>query len=483
MPRPKDFHAALRVDAPTFRPQGPRKGKHGGEKSASSPRQIQRANKSANSRQIPPKLARVDSGSRHSKGVRSTRADHLLNFSAPAIERSQDMPLSWVPRKTVAKSYRERMEDVKKFLNSRFRFVLSAPEEEGSDLWNRVAFVSYLANSETECSICLEGLVAPQVTKCGHMYCLSCLMRYYHTVADSHWVRCPVCFHSIDRREIKPVQLSPQQPVEPGTKCNFHLLKCSHSPPWIPVSLGAEFPATLLDCAHSDAKFSKQVQYTAEQGSVLRESFASQLVEAMSVEEDAAVIDFLQRASQVVAGMWRTPPKPTAKPRDAPEPIKQQTAPPAPAAEPEFELPMIPLELILRRNRKYTSGGEWGGGKDGKQSDGKQSDGKQSDGEGGTADAVSHADAAPGEEQEMGGGIVVDEVVGPELVPNGDLYFYQLDDGQPVYLLPLNCQMLEHEFGSMVNAPQQIEFQVLEVENYVLTPQMCSEHPLSLIHI
>ena len=53
--------------------------------------------------------------------------------------------------------------------------------------WHNVFEVVYTEPSlqkseEIVCSICLENLremVAPRVTKCGHMFCYSCLLQYY----------------------------------------------------------------------------------------------------------------------------------------------------------------------------------------------------------------------------------------------------------------------------------------------------------------
>ena len=113
---------------------------------------------------------------------------------------------------------------MKKFLNTRFRFVLKSGAtgtKENDEFWKDVAYIAFLSDQDTQCSICLDTLIAPQVwhqiplaqlshvatqvTKCGHLFCLPCLMRHYHTTTQNHWARCPVCFYTVDRREIKPV--------------------------------------------------------------------------------------------------------------------------------------------------------------------------------------------------------------------------------------------------------------------------------------
>lgn len=54
------------------------------------------------------------------------------------------------------------------------------------------------------CPICLAEPVAPKCTKCGHVYCYSCIMRHL-SVAQDHNRRCPVCFEDIRERELRSV--------------------------------------------------------------------------------------------------------------------------------------------------------------------------------------------------------------------------------------------------------------------------------------
>ncbi len=53
-----------------------------------------------------------------------------------------------------------------------------------------------------DCAICLDTPTAPRMTKCGHLYCASCILRHL----DGHRCRrCPLCFETVARGDLRPV--------------------------------------------------------------------------------------------------------------------------------------------------------------------------------------------------------------------------------------------------------------------------------------
>ena len=53
--------------------------------------------------------------------------------------------------------------------------------------------IIYHHEDEVNCPICLEIPTLPRVNKCGHIFCLSCLMKLVEHEADSPTVLCPLC--------------------------------------------------------------------------------------------------------------------------------------------------------------------------------------------------------------------------------------------------------------------------------------------------
>ncbi|KAF9011070.1 hypothetical protein BDQ17DRAFT_1345414 [Cyathus striatus] len=57
----------------------------------------------------------------------------------------------------------------------------------------------------TTCPICLSPPTAPRMTKCGHVFCFPCILHYL-SMSDNKWARCPICFDSVNERQLKCVK-------------------------------------------------------------------------------------------------------------------------------------------------------------------------------------------------------------------------------------------------------------------------------------
>lgn len=99
--------------------------------------------------------------------------------------------------------------------------------------WNSVLQILVSAQSQlTSCPICLSTPVAPRMAKCGHIFCLPCLIRYMHSTDDekpmpekkARWKKCPICWDSIYISETRPVRwFSGQEGAAPREGCDVVL--------------------------------------------------------------------------------------------------------------------------------------------------------------------------------------------------------------------------------------------------------------------
>ncbi|KAI9167286.1 putative RING finger protein P8B7.23 [Paramyrothecium foliicola] len=153
-----------------------------------------------------------------------TSITHLLNYS---------MPRPYQDHTTYARSYRRNptwgpgsgyhAADKARYVHANYRFVVS-PEgtytKHAADAdvhleWNSVMQVIASAESQqASCPICLSEPVAPRMAKCGHIFCLSCLIRFMNSALDddaktgrgARWKKCPICEDTVYLHEVRPVR-------------------------------------------------------------------------------------------------------------------------------------------------------------------------------------------------------------------------------------------------------------------------------------
>ncbi|CAI5743284.1 unnamed protein product [Peronospora destructor] len=154
-------------------------------------------------------------------------ANHLLNFSMPERERTvrhyQKKKKSSVPRTQT------------EYLHANYRFVIAPLDPdavvptwdfEALTKWSFVEQVLlwYDAESPHTCPICMDDFRAPKITKCGHIFCWPCILRYL-SMTEKYWRRCPMCFESVQKGHLRSVQLQLQVPPHVGSDVIFQFLE------------------------------------------------------------------------------------------------------------------------------------------------------------------------------------------------------------------------------------------------------------------
>ncbi|EPS39010.1 hypothetical protein H072_7231 [Dactylellina haptotyla CBS 200.50] len=123
--------------------------------------------------------------------------------------------------------------DKARYVNANYRFIVDPagdyrPQSLDPDStlpW--ASILQILASSITQtasCPICLCDPVAPRMARCGHIFCLPCLIRYmaseedvsksggqqnhYHHANQNKqkWKKCPICYDSVYMNEVRPVK-------------------------------------------------------------------------------------------------------------------------------------------------------------------------------------------------------------------------------------------------------------------------------------
>lgn len=143
-----------------------------------------------------------------------------MNFSLPPRPQYNPPPHR-NPRRYASWGYHAM--DKARYVHANYRFIV-APDRNyhaqaaNADVhldWNAVLQVLVSAQTQAaSCPICLSTPVAPRMARCGHIFCLPCLIRYMHAADDSKPVpekkarckTCPICWDTVYISETRPVR-------------------------------------------------------------------------------------------------------------------------------------------------------------------------------------------------------------------------------------------------------------------------------------
>jgi hypothetical protein len=162
-----------------------------------------------------------------------TSITHLMNFSLPPRPQYQAPPRN-VRRYT---SWSAGAVDKSRYVHANYRFIVMPNQNFHAQAANAdvhldwASVLQVLVTAQTQaasCPICLSTPVAPRMARCGHIFCLPCLIRYMHSSDDDNmvpekrhrWKKCPICWDSVYISETRPVRWFRGQegdlPVEGG---------------------------------------------------------------------------------------------------------------------------------------------------------------------------------------------------------------------------------------------------------------------------
>ncbi|KAJ3263850.1 hypothetical protein HDU77_009875 [Chytriomyces hyalinus] len=158
--------------------------------------------------------------------------NHLINFSFPVRE---------VP--AIATTVRRKKSSLlptfnkEKFINANYRFVLKpAPytvhlKNPDSPLpWHQILeiVIPYPVHKHPTCPICLSPPVAPRSTRCGHVFCSPCLLRYLDSgPKGGDYGTCPVCLEYVYSKDARCVTFHGVEEWSSGYNGHMVLMKRS----------------------------------------------------------------------------------------------------------------------------------------------------------------------------------------------------------------------------------------------------------------
>ncbi|ODM23656.1 hypothetical protein SI65_01245 [Aspergillus cristatus] len=166
-----------------------------------------------------------------------TSITHLMNFSLPPRPQYQPPPRTRRQYRTWGLGSGYHAVDKAHYVHANYRFIVVPnrsynAQAANADVhldWDSVLQVLVWSQTQSaSCPICLSNPVAPRMARCGHIFCLPCLIRYMHAADEENpapekkarWKKCPICYDSIYVSETRPVRwFSGQEgdlPIEGG---------------------------------------------------------------------------------------------------------------------------------------------------------------------------------------------------------------------------------------------------------------------------
>jgi len=145
-------------------------------------------------------------------GSKKNNLNHLLNFSYVRetnenYEYERFSKQFW-SNKIAKSSYFSK----EQFLQANCQFVIKNTGDYTVHLvdpdrlveWSMIEEIHIDSNEIISCPICLYPPQAGKMTKCGHIFCWSCILHYL-SLSDKPWRKCPICYESIYKHDLKSV--------------------------------------------------------------------------------------------------------------------------------------------------------------------------------------------------------------------------------------------------------------------------------------
>ncbi|KRZ33116.1 RING finger protein 10 [Trichinella pseudospiralis] len=286
--------------------------------------------------------------------------------------------------------------------------------------WDVVEEIRVVNTESFCCPICLEFPVAAKITKCGHIYCWACILHYL-ALSEKAWRRCPICFEPVYEKHLKSVEQKIVPRHEVGQKISFLLMeRKKKSLIALPVRerRTSKVDNALLNITDSCNTFSRLL--TINSSEVITEIIyreRGELESRKSISDDleemhyirVAVENLNEREKMLIAEIMK----------------------------------FSSLKSDIQSVSDVTAKGE----SDMKKISNGQSFDKSN--------------------------IVVDGSDSTiDLNKEESYYFYQVEDGQYLFLHFLNVQCLSSEYGSLRRSPKLLVGKIMQIEEFIMTREL-----------
>ncbi|XP_043250349.1 RING finger protein 10 [Colletes gigas] len=387
------------------------------------------------------------------QGSKKQNLNHLLNFHyEPRDMRggsgawSRGKPIKgycrnsnrWLPPVQRHKYNKEQ------FLQASCQFVVTANGNYSLHLtdpdalvdWKLVEQIKIHSSESLSCPICLCSPVAGKMTRCGHVYCWPCILHYL-SLSDKSWRKCPICYESIQKSDLKSVTEITQSMLNSGDIVTLRLMRREKgSLLAVPVGAAVQSPTNFFPASDPISKevYSKLLIASTNDVMGIIECERTQLQFELSDNPDSPENCYIEQALNELS----------IREQDLLKEIESKSQVSVDPTTTQMENSDTEKQLLQQEYQDCEEVNDISNEKNIKSVD---------------EEYPKTVENSPNSTQSTSG-------------LHKFFYFYQADDGQDLYLHAVNVKMLEMQYGSLENSPHVITGKLLEKEGGSLTEDL-----------
>uniref|UniRef100_A0A8B9CFK6 E3 ubiquitin-protein ligase RNF10 n=1 Tax=Anser brachyrhynchus TaxID=132585 RepID=A0A8B9CFK6_9AVES len=326
--------------------------------------------------------------------------------------------------------------------------------------WDFVEQVRICSHEVPSCPICLYPPTAAKITRCGHIFCWACILHYL-SLSEKTWSKCPICYGSVHKKDLKSVIAMETRQYAIGDVITMQLMRREKGvlialpkSQWMnvvqPVYVGDDQHSQYSKLLLASREQVLQLVILEEKAALLKQyeeekhtpeaCFIEAAIQELKVRTSLAVFNFCRNdhlLKEVIAVLTYL----SAFDEKLVEPCSDLASsflPPVESEEAMLDEEEVPeVDTVGEPDVK-------------------------------TTEELNPAETSYQE--------CKDTISSGHHNNSPFYYFYQAEDGQCMYLHPVNVRCLVREYGSLEKSPEKITAAVVEIAGYSMTEDIRQRH-------
>ncbi|KAM9178933.1 E3 ubiquitin-protein ligase RNF10 [Mergus octosetaceus] len=348
--------------------------------------------------------------------------------------------------------------------------------------WDFVEQVRICSHEVPSCPICLYPPTAAKITRCGHIFCWACILHYL-SLSEKTWSKCPICYGSVHKKDLKSVIAMETRQYAIGDVITMQLMRREKGvlialpkSQWMnvvqPVYVGDDQHSQYSKLLLASREQVLQLVILEEKAALLKQyeeekhtpeaCFIEAAIQELKERETALSAD--KDKSSGIAGISAAVEELVLDSSKTTEPavlhekkcgmeylsaFDEELVEPCSDRASSFLPPVESEEAVLDEEEVPE------------------------------VDTIGEPDVKTTEElnpAETGYQECKDTISSGHHNNSPFYYFYQAEDGQCMYLHPVNVRCLVREYGSLEKSPEKITAAVVEIAGYSMTEDIRQRH-------